>query len=391
MVNMIQYNLLVSYFIIFLCSNGINFELNMKAGVYMNMKRKALALLLSLSLLVLTTGCIHEEITYKLDKDGKGSISAVLTMSEIYSSGEEFSTDDFFGLSQNELTDSEGLNIIQLPYEETINGEKYLGTKIEMEINDIESFFEKENGDSLNFITLDNGNKRLEFSLSDDASFEGSNEEQKNSYAALKALNANINLNIETELEVIESNGTKLENGVYSWDLLDMLALDEGNLCYIEYKPGEYSTKDSFQPENVTASPTNAKVTVNGKEISFDAYNINGNNYFKLRDVAFALSGSEKQFEVEWDESKRAINLISDYTYSLVGGEMLKGDGVKKNGRLNKSPVYKDGEKVNLTGYNINGNNYFKLRDLGFAFDTSVMWDSLTKTIIIDTSNGYIQ
>ncbi|MEG0798795.1 MAG: WG repeat-containing protein, partial [Acidaminococcaceae bacterium] len=54
-------------------------------------------------------------------------------------------------------------------------------------------------------------------------------------------------------------------------------------------------------PTTVTAISSAQKVTVNGKDVAFDAYNINGNNYFKLRDLAFALSGSEKQFDVGWD------------------------------------------------------------------------------------------
>ncbi|MGO4119405.1 hypothetical protein ACEQ6C_40435, partial [Rhizobium ruizarguesonis] len=54
----------------------------------------------------------------------------------------------------------------------------------------------------------------------------------------------------------------------------------------------------SNKPETLSAAPTDSKVLVNGKTISFEAYNINGNNYFKLRDFAAAVNGTEKQFEV---------------------------------------------------------------------------------------------
>lgn len=48
---------------------------------------------------------------------------------------------------------------------------------------------------------------------------------------------------------------------------------------------------------------------VDGEEVSFDlAYNIDGNNYVSLREVAKALSGSNAQFNVYWDEeTQRAI------------------------------------------------------------------------------------
>ena len=47
------------------------------------------------------------------------------------------------------------------------------------------------------------------------------------------------------------------------------------------------------------------------------------------------------------------------------------------------------GREVSLTAYTIGGNNYFKLRDIGQAFDFGIGWDNATKTITIDTGTGY--
>ncbi len=140
---------------------------------------------------------------------------------------------------------------------------------------------------------------------------------------------------------------------------------------------------------DVSANPTSSKIIVNGKEVSFEAYSINGNNYFKLRDVAKALSGTGKQFEVKWDGTKNVINLVSGSPYTAVGGELAVGDGKAKTAVFNSSPIYKDGVQVNLAAYTINGNNYFKLRDVGQAFDFGVTWDGAANTIRIDTSIGY--
>jgi hypothetical protein len=41
------------------------------------------------------------------------------------------------------------------------------------------------------------------------------------------------------------------------------------------------------------AVPTTSTVLVNGNNIKFDSYNINGNNYFKLRDLAYVLNTTE--------------------------------------------------------------------------------------------------
>ena len=50
-----------------------------------------------------------------------------------------------------------------------------------------------------------------------------------------------------------------------------------------------------------------------------------------------------------------------------------------------------DGQEVSLEGYNINGNSYFKLRDVGKAVDFGVTWDNATRTVQIDTNSGYVE
>lgn len=161
------------------------------------------------------------------------------------------------------------------------------------------------------------------------------------------------------------------------------------------YQAGNQTTKEPEKSINTptvipqTAAPTQSIVLVNGISVSFDAYSINDNNYFKLRDLAKVLSGTEKQFEVTWDGEKQAINLISNKPYTAVGGELAKGDGTRKTALPSASEIFLDGKAVMLTAYTISENNYFKLRDIGETFDFSVTWDGAKNTIAIDTSKGY--
>jgi hypothetical protein len=139
----------------------------------------------------------------------------------------------------------------------------------------------------------------------------------------------------------------------------------------------------------LTAKPTASTVLINGENKSFDAYNIADNNYFKLRDLAFVLNGTEKQFSVGYDEATKAITLTSGQAYTPVGGELTgKGDGVKTP-KPTASKITLDGKEVILTVYIIEDNNYFKLRDVGEAFDFGVDWDGVNSTIVIDTGKGY--
>lgn len=48
--------------------------------------------------------------------------------------------------------------------------------------------------------------------------------------------------------------------------------------------------------------------------------------------------------------------------------------------------IYVDGQKVNMTAYNIDGNNYVKLRDFGQAVDINVYWQDGVR---IDTGSPY--
>ena len=101
------------------------------------------------------------------------------------------------------------------------------------------------------------------------------------------------------------------------------------------------------------------------------------------------LNGTEKQFEVSWDGAANAISLISGQPYTAVGGEMTAGSGAAQTATHTSSKILLDGVETALDAYNIGGNNYFKLRDIGQAFDFGVDWDGAANTIILDTAKGY--
>ncbi len=57
------------------------------------------------------------------------------------------------------------------------------------------------------------------------------------------------------------------------------------------------------------ASPTASAVLVNGARAGIAAYNIEGYNYLRLRDLTSALSGTRKQFGVGWDSASETITI----------------------------------------------------------------------------------
>ena len=138
-----------------------------------------------------------------------------------------------------------------------------------------------------------------------------------------------------------------------------------------------------------TAKPSSHKIYVDGERANVAAYEINDNNYFKLRDVAAILSGTAAQFEVSWDEASQTITLTDDKAYTTVGGEMGSIPAASQVAEESTAAVYRDGTQVHYTGFEINDNNYYKLRDIAADFDFGVTWDNDTQSVLITTTEGY--
>ena len=139
-----------------------------------------------------------------------------------------------------------------------------------------------------------------------------------------------------------------------------------------------------------TATPTPHAIYVDGEKANVAAYEISGNNYFKLRDIAAIVNGSEKQFEVSWNEPQQRIHLTSGKAYTTVGGELGAISSANQSANASTAVVYKDGSKADYTGYNINDNNFYKLRDVCQSFDIGVEWNGANQRVDIITTESYV-
>lgn len=134
--------------------------------------------------------------------------------------------------------------------------------------------------------------------------------------------------------------------------------------------------------------PSTHHVQVNGKAVNPQAYNIDGYNYFKLRDLAYLLNGTTISFNVTWDSAKNAVNLISGQAYTVVGGEMTVASTTSLRVQESTSKVLLDGSGVSIKGYNINGNNYYKIADVSSAIGFTAAYESTTQTVQIKTPSA---
>jgi hypothetical protein len=135
---------------------------------------------------------------------------------------------------------------------------------------------------------------------------------------------------------------------------------------------------------SVVASPQ--VVYVDGVQCGFEVYNIGGNNYFKLRDIACILRGTGSQFSVTWDASAKMISVHTGEAYEPDGSELNLGVDNSASAVLSSQSMKIDGAVVSLKPYNIGGNNFFKLRELGTALGFGVDYNPTWNSVIITST-----
>ena len=140
--------------------------------------------------------------------------------------------------------------------------------------------------------------------------------------------------------------------------------------------------------DGVIAVPTRDKgqaVYVNDAHVYPTGYNIADNNYFKLRDI-----GTLVGFGVEWNGETQTVEISTARTTPSTEGisDTAASGAVAK---ISDQKITVDGVQVNMTAYQIDGNNYVKLRDIGKQVDFGVGYDNATASVRIDTDAPYTE
>lgn len=140
--------------------------------------------------------------------------------------------------------------------------------------------------------------------------------------------------------------------------------------------------------DGVIAVPTRDKgqaVYVNDARVYPTGYNIADNNYFKLRDI-----GTLVGFGVEWNGETQTVEISTERTTPSTEGisDTAESGAVAK---ISDQRITVDGVQVNMTAYQIDGNNYVKLRDIGKQVDFGVDYDNATASVRIDTDAPYTE
>lgn len=133
------------------------------------------------------------------------------------------------------------------------------------------------------------------------------------------------------------------------------------------------------------------KLEIDTVQSQIQSYLIDGANYYKLRDLAMILKGKEKNFSIAYDRATASIKIEMGKDYTPTGSELqplsTKIDQFSKSDDM----LLYNGASLNLNAYKINGNNYYKLREICALADVGVGYNAQKKQISLDTSKGYAE
>lgn len=137
-------------------------------------------------------------------------------------------------------------------------------------------------------------------------------------------------------------------------------------------------------PQKVVVS-TQA-LSVDGELVEAEAYNVDGSNYFKLRDLAALLADTGSKFNVTYEAPNMIVTTGEAYT--ALDSDLVKGEDKSATCVPSQQVLLVNGEKVDILVYNIGGNNFFQLRALESLLGITVSYDEATRTMVVVSADA---
>ena len=137
------------------------------------------------------------------------------------------------------------------------------------------------------------------------------------------------------------------------------------------------------ESKTVDAVKNTKKVTLDGEEVMVGAYDVEGYNYLKLRDIAAILNGKKCQFSVGYDEPTKLISVELAKAYEKVEGDLAEIKDEKAKAIVSVKKILVNGEEKEVKTALINEYNYMQLRDLASLVGLGVKYDQVNKVIML--------
>lgn len=150
-----------------------------------------------------------------------------------------------------------------------------------------------------------------------------------------------------------------------------------------EAKEVKEKVKEEVKKEEVRkVKATTQKVRLDDKDVVIYGYNIDGENYFKLRDVAAVLKDSKVKFGVEYKDGLVTLTKGADYKVLDTDQKEVKAES---EAMLTNDKVKVGETDLTAKAFKIDGNNYYRVRDLGKALEFGVDYDEEANTVLLSS------
>ncbi len=190
------------------------------------------------------------------------------------------------------------------------------------------------------------------------------------------------------------SSFNDIANYLVKQDVTEAIALDGGassmlysNGSYLQSAGRELASVLTFNKKDnsgISAVKTDSKILIDGEEVALPAYTIQGNTYFKLRDLAYYLADTDMKFAMGYDSEKGAILIVAGEEYDKNDHTFSENTAVAA-AKKSTYPTYINDTKYDFTAYVIGGNTHYKLRDIGDALGFKVGYNTDLGQIEIKT------
>ena len=282
---------------------------------------------------------------YAAEHDGNTNLITIVSAKEISST--EYENEEDLVLSGSIAKNYVGSIVCPVIYATSVDGpiDQNLGTTI----YEVDARFDGGDTEAEAELT-NNGVQYARLTLSD----QGTNQNTPTTLTVAKITNAGTAVSVTStggsvDLESPVNPGTEITYSLNEADAVDGVI----TLNLTAYDKGFNS---------IVASPQS--LVLNGNTAVCEKYNIDGYNYFKLRDLAALLNGTGSQFSVTFDESNLTAYVETGKGYVSVGGELEAARDNSSSCTRSDWKLVVDGQEVNVSAFDIAGNNYYKLRDL---------------------------
>lgn len=148
---------------------------------------------------------------------------------------------------------------------------------------------------------------------------------------------------------------------------------------------GACSIYPVFAVNGVKATFVAPEIYVNGARTYYIGYEINGDYYFMLRDIAMSFRGTSSKLNIKWNSEKKLVEIITGQDYTDDGSLTTRVFEDSYTAYPTTATLLSYDKVFNVKGYRIDGNNFFKLKDLENIISCQVDRDEKQNAIYITT------